>query len=210
MAIGGMPFLFRPVGDAIVNQPRVLFVDDEAPWLRSVERALRVRHVEWQVEFFQHGEDALQRLSEAPFDAIVSDMNMPGMDGATLLAAVKQRHPELVQIVMSGLNDVELKARQAVGSAQYLCKTAPTEQLIEAIDRGLALKGMFYQRTFDRLVLALRSLSTLPDLDIRLRHDTRSGGEVLISWAEISCPSLGLEFRVLLQNAESNAELALV
>ncbi len=187
-------------------QPRVLFVDDEAPWLRSVERALRVRHLEWTVEFFQHGEDALQRLNEVPFDVIVSDMNMPGMDGATLLAAVKQRHPDLVQIVMSGLNDVELKARQAVGSARYLCKTAPTEQLIEAINQGLSLKGMFYQRTFDRLVLALQSLSTLPDLDIRLRHDTRSGGDSLISWAEIACPSLGLEFRVLLQSRDAIGE----
>ncbi|MBL8828956.1 MAG: response regulator [Planctomycetaceae bacterium] len=188
-------------------QPRVLFVDDEAPWLRSVERALRVRHIEWQVEYFQHGEDALQRLNETPFDAIVSDMNMPGMDGATLLAAVKQRHPELVQVVMSGLNDVELKARQAVGSACYLCKTAPIERLIEALDQGLALKGMFYERTFDRLVHSLKALPILPDLDIRLRHDTGSAGDMLISWAEISCPSLGLEFRVLLHQRENATDL---
>lgn len=186
-----------------MTQPRVMFVDDEAAWLRSVERALRVRHVEWSIEFLQHGDDALRRLDELPFDAIVSDMNMPGMDGATLLHAVKQRHPELVQVIMSGMTDIELGARQAVGSAQYLCKTAPTEHLIEAIERGLALKGMFYRRTFDRLVLALKSLTTLPDLDIRLRHDHPVEGDTPRSWAEISCPTLGLEFRVLLQQAES-------
>jgi CheY-like chemotaxis protein len=84
---------------------RILFVDDEPDLLESLRDALRrYRHV-WRVDFADGGEAALAALAalEAePADVVVADMRMPGMDGATLLARVRDRHPTTIRMVLSG------------------------------------------------------------------------------------------------------------
>ena len=57
---------------------------------------------EWHMEFASSAAAALEILAEGPFDAVVTDMRMPGMDGAALLEEVKRRHPHMVRIVLSG------------------------------------------------------------------------------------------------------------
>jgi len=67
---------------------RILFVDDEALVLQGLQRSLRGMREEWQMEFVTSGADALAAMARHPFDAIVSDMRMPGMNGAELLNEV--------------------------------------------------------------------------------------------------------------------------
>jgi len=72
---------------------RIVFVDDEAEVLQAMSRSLRDMRNEWNMEFAASGAAALDELSKAPADVIVSDMRMPGMDGWELLADVKKLHP---------------------------------------------------------------------------------------------------------------------
>jgi len=81
---------------------RILFVDDEPNILAGLKRQLRSQRKEWEMAFAESGEAALDMLSETPFDVVVSDMRMPGMDGAELLNRVKERYPETVRIILSG------------------------------------------------------------------------------------------------------------
>ena len=70
---------------------KILFVDDEINILGSISRQLRKRFI---VKTASSGQDALQILKdEGPFAVIVSDMRMPGMDGAELLSTVKNLYP---------------------------------------------------------------------------------------------------------------------
>ena len=67
----------------------VLFVDDDPNVLEGLQRMLRsVRH-EWSMHFASSGAAALARLASQPFDVVVSDVKMPGMDGVQLLNEVK-------------------------------------------------------------------------------------------------------------------------
>jgi CheY-like chemotaxis protein len=64
---------------------RILFVDDESRILDGLRRMLHAERKQWDMEFVLGGEAALKACEAASFDVVISDMRMPGMDGATLL-----------------------------------------------------------------------------------------------------------------------------
>src|SRR5664279_320359 len=101
---------------------QILFVDDEPMVLQGLQRLLRAFRNEWDMAFVASGQEALAQLAEHPFDIIVSDMRMPGMNGAELLKEVMRRYPAMVRIVLSGHADRDL-VTQCVGVAhQYISK----------------------------------------------------------------------------------------
>ena len=84
--------------------------------------------------------DALQTLTRTPFDVVVSDMRMPGMDGAKLLKEVQGRFPHIVRIVLSGQSDQNM-IDQARGAAhQYLAKPCQPDKLKATISRACDLR----------------------------------------------------------------------
>lgn len=117
--------------------PRVLCVDDEPRILEGLSLQLRR---DYQVYTANSGQAALQTLKEAPgMMVVVSDMRMPGMDGATLLKQVKQRYPETTRILLTGETGREA-AVQAVNEGQifrFLTKPCPPDQLRNAIDEAV-------------------------------------------------------------------------
>jgi CheY-like chemotaxis protein len=74
---------------------RILFVDDESKILEGLQRMLRPERHRWEMAFASGGAAALSLLEAAPFDVIVSDMRMPGMDGAALLNVVRAKYPNV-------------------------------------------------------------------------------------------------------------------
>lgn len=91
---------------------RLIFVDDEPLLLQGLHRSLRSMAGEWTMEFVSNGPEALERMAAEPFDVVVTDMRMPGMDGAQLLQEVQKRHPETVRFVPVG--PIEPGSRTAV------------------------------------------------------------------------------------------------
>ena len=63
----------------------LLFVDDEPRVLQGLQRQLHNMRNEWQMNFLQDGRKALEFMAATPVDIIISDMMMPGMDGASFL-----------------------------------------------------------------------------------------------------------------------------
>ena len=64
---------------------RILFVDDEPMILEAIQHGLRCMRAEWEVKFANSGAEALEMMGQIPFDIVITDMRMPGMDGAQLL-----------------------------------------------------------------------------------------------------------------------------
>jgi response regulator RpfG family c-di-GMP phosphodiesterase len=101
---------------------RILFVDDEPLVLEALRRVLRPQSAEWDMAFVDSGAKALEVMSQLPFDVIIADMRMPGMNGAELLAEVWKRFPKTVRLILSGHADPDL-ILECVGTAhQYLSK----------------------------------------------------------------------------------------
>jgi HD-like signal output (HDOD) protein len=141
----------------------ILFVDDDRLILDGLRRMLRPMRKEWQVQFADSGAAALEALHETHFDVIVSDMRMPGMDGAELLAAVKKHHPLTVRIILSGFTEIGQTMR-AVGVAhQFLSKPTCSETLKAVIQRALRLRERLNEEPLRALIGTIDGLPALPE-----------------------------------------------
>src|SRR5438093_827737 len=108
---------------------RILFIDDETLVLQGLQRMLRSMRNDWEMEFVESGAKALERIAQVGFDVVVSDMRMPGMNGAELLAEVMKRNPKTVRLILSGHADKELILKCVGSTHQYLAKPCDPEAL---------------------------------------------------------------------------------
>jgi HD-like signal output (HDOD) protein len=141
---------------------RVLIVDDELGILEGLKRLLRTQRQEWDVAFAPGGEAALALMEAAPFDVIVSDMWMPGMDGVKLLAHVREHYPQVVRIVLSAHTELSTALRAVPVAHQFLSKPCDAAMLRVAVERACHLKGLLTDDSIRRRVGALRDLPSLP------------------------------------------------
>jgi EAL domain-containing protein (putative c-di-GMP-specific phosphodiesterase class I) len=120
------------------NQPHVLIVDDDPALLRTVSRMLARRG--YSVATARNGEDAVALVHKDQFDAIVSDIAMPTMDGIELLRRVRQ-HDLLVPVVMITGDPTIDTAVQALeyGALQYLTKPVANDDIANVLDKAVQL-----------------------------------------------------------------------
>jgi HD-like signal output (HDOD) protein/ActR/RegA family two-component response regulator len=143
---------------------QILFVDDEMHILESLRDALRPRRREWRMTFVSDGEAALAELDRQPYDVVVSDMRMPGMDGAALLGHVQRLHPDTVRIVLSGFAEVEVVARAATVAHRFLAKPCDIDELTGVVERSCALNDLTRREDLRRAATGTASLPPVPRL----------------------------------------------
>ena len=124
------------------DRKRILFVDDEPAILAGLRHLLFRERASWDMVFATGGEAALARSREQPFDVVISDMRMPGMDGAELLTAIMHESPSTARIVLSGQAERAAVLRALPASHQLLSKPCDAATLRRAIERGLRLKTL--------------------------------------------------------------------
>ena len=153
---------------------RVLFVDDEPNVLQGLKRMLRSQRNVWDMDFASSGEAALDKFMAEPFDVVVSDMRMPGMDGATLLEWIQNDAPETIRIILSGFSEQDAILRTAGPAHQYLAKPAPAELLVQTITRSLALRERLMSGDAQQILNRLKTIPTAPDTYLRLVKTMKS------------------------------------
>jgi two-component system response regulator FlrC len=114
---------------------RILLVDDDPGYLWIAQKAVALRMPGCRVLAVASGQAALTALDREPFDVVVTDYNMPDMDGLALLRTLRQVYPETHVIMVTGSpnEDVRAEARR-LNVRHYLVK--PVE--VEALCRLLA------------------------------------------------------------------------
>lgn len=117
---------------------RLLFVDDDGPLLRALERMLRVYRQEWECHFESNPLRALEQLESLAPDALVVDMLMPGMDGAELLTRAAALRPVMARFILSGEIGTGGLVRMAKAAHQCLAKPCRGDVLIDVFRRSLA------------------------------------------------------------------------
>jgi HD-like signal output (HDOD) protein len=141
---------------------RILFVDDDPSLLEALRRMLRPQRARWETMFAGGGEDALRMLELSPFDVVVTDMRMPGMDGAQLLERVRDRFPGVVRIVLSGYCEMASTLRAVPVAHQFLQKPCDAGSLVQAIERACGLSSALQDEAIRRIVGAVGELPCLP------------------------------------------------
>ena len=143
---------------------RLLFVDDEAMVLSGLRRALHGMRQEWNMEFVESAAAALQALDQAQYDAIISDMRMPVMDGAELLEQVKQRHPDVIRVVLSGQSSREAIFRSIAPAHQFLSKPCDPQELVTRLGQAFSMRDLLSNQSLKRVVSGMRAIPSLPAL----------------------------------------------
>ncbi|HHT9137658.1 MAG TPA: HDOD domain-containing protein [Candidatus Wunengus sp. YC60] len=176
---------------------KILLVDDEPKVLQGLQRMLRSMRHEWDTEFATSGQEALEILSKSPFDVIVSDMRMPGMDGVQLLMEVMKKYPNVVRIILSGQTDQEAFLSSSGIMHQFLSKPCDTELLKAAITRSCTLQGLLKNESLKKLVLQTASLPSLSKLYTEIIHELQSPNTSMEKIGQIISKDLGMTTKVL-------------
>jgi len=176
---------------------RILFVDDDPAVLQGLGRMIRSLRQDWELAFASSGREALTTLAGQSFDVIVSDMRMPGMDGAELLAEVTKRHPHMVRIVLSGQAEQETILRTIGSAHQYLWKPCDPETLRQTLVRAGALRGMLAAEPLKQLVSRLDVLPSPPALYLAVLEECRSPRASVMRVAEIVSQDVAMSAKIL-------------
>jgi HD-like signal output (HDOD) protein len=176
---------------------RVLFVDDEPRVLDGLRRILHGQRAEWEMEFVESGPLALMRMEVAPFDVIITDMRMPGMDGAALLDEVMDRFPQTVRIVLSGQADREHIYRLVGLAHQYLSKPCEAETIRSTVERATGLRQFLQNEGLVKFASHMPNLPSLPRLYHEVMTELRRSEPSVRTVAEIIERDPGMSAKVL-------------
>jgi cyclic di-GMP phosphodiesterase len=123
------------------NKRRILIVDDEAAVCTLLSERLRPAGFECQTS--ASGEKALELLESEAFDAIISDLNMPGISGLELLENARKQHPHSAFLMVTGVDDIRV-AIQAMkqGADDYLVKPFQFDVVLASVRRALERKDL--------------------------------------------------------------------
>jgi DNA-binding NtrC family response regulator len=120
---------------------RVLLVEDEANMVRTLARILERKG--YVVDSASTGEEALQRLGEAPYDLVITDLNMPVMDGMQLLRVMKERQLNPATIVLTGHGTIQSAVEaMKLGAGDYLIKPCHPDELLVVAARVLDVRAL--------------------------------------------------------------------
>lgn len=176
---------------------RILFVDDEVMILQALQRMLRTMRTEWEMEFVESGEAALRLLEQSPFDVIVTDMRMPRMNGAELLAEVMKRHPATVRLILSGYADKDLILKCVGSTHQFLAKPCDAETLKATISRASNLELALNNERLQKLVCQMNRLPSIPTLYMQVVEQASRIDGSLEDIAEIIGRDIGMTAQIL-------------
>ena len=128
------------MGDGDSN-PRVLLVDDEPPVWELLGEKLGRSGFHWRG--CSCGEEALGLLEREHFDAVISDLNMPGMTGLNLLKETRKKYPRLAFLMATGEDDLRVAVEaMKQGSDDYLVKPFHLDAAVGSVRRALEKKQM--------------------------------------------------------------------
>ena len=154
-------------------ETRILFVDDEPAILDGLRDLLRKERRRWDMVFALGGQEALDQLARQSFDVVVSDIRMPGIDGAQLLTQVKATYPCVARIVLTGHADRDAVLRALPVAHQFLTKPCDAGALRVAIERTQALHTLLESGEIRDIVGRLSALPSVPQTYLALTDAAR-------------------------------------
>jgi CheY-like chemotaxis protein len=119
-----------------MGKGRILFVDDDPAAQRLYRTYLQSDG--YEVVIAASGLEGVEASEAQPFDAVVMDLNMPGLDGWMAMSLIRARRPDVPTVVLtaSAGSDFEARARTA-GAAAFLVKPCPPESLVRAVANSI-------------------------------------------------------------------------
>lgn len=144
----------------MMETPHLLIVDDDAALLQALPQTLYLRMRDVQVDTCEAAPDALALMQEHDYDAIISDIKMPGMDGLELLEKCRDIQPETPVLLITGHGEHGLAIQALRGGAyDYIQKPIDRDAFIAAIQRAIQTRQLRRQVAEQHRALSLHAQS---------------------------------------------------
>ena len=176
---------------------RVLIVDDEMHQLERLRTALIPVSSSWEMTFAKNGFEALAQFESAPFDAVITDLAMPGMDGIRLLTEVARRAPGAVRVLMTDPQEREHTFRSVCLAHQFLVKPCTAAVITAAVTRTSRLYHHLGEETVQNIVARIGVLPSLPAISTRLTRLINDDSSSLADVAALIEQDVGMSAKVL-------------
>ena len=152
-----------------MTSARVLIVDDDPALLQALPETLRLRAGGLAVDTCDSAAAALDRIATTDYDAIISDIKMPGMDGLALLAEVRALRPDTPTLLITGHGEHSLAVQALRGGAyDFIQKPIDREYFVASLNRAIRT------RQLSRRVKELDRLAFLGQLAGGISHELRN------------------------------------
>src|SRR5438034_8708387 len=135
-------------------EARILIVDDDVALLEALPRALRLRLDGVEIDTVDNAGDALIRIIGTDYDAIVSGIKMPGMDGLAVLEEIRKLRPKTPTVLITGHGEHDLAVQALRGGAyDFVQKPIDRDYFVASLERAIELRRL--ERRVDEQRLAL-------------------------------------------------------
>jgi len=164
-----------------MSEARVLIVDDDLALLQALPEALRLRMDGVTVDTAESGAAALDRITAVDYDAIVTDIKMPGMDGLELLAEIRTQRPDTPTLMITGHGEHDLVV-QALRSGAYdfIPKPIDRDYFVASLRRAIQTQELSRRVKEQQLALE-RHLNELEAIVEERTRDLRETNQVIES-----------------------------
>lgn len=130
-------------------QPRILVVDDEMVVCESCQRILEEEG--YEIEIALSGAEALVKIKEKPFDIVITDLKMPGMDGMELLRILRKDYPDVIVIMITGFSTVETAVEaMKLGAFDYIPKPFTPDEVSVVVKKAVEKRSLLLENLYLR------------------------------------------------------------
>jgi len=132
-----------------VSSPRILIVDDEMIVCESFQRILKEE--QYEVECALSGREALEKMKEDPFDIVITDLKMPGIDGMEVLRTFRKEYPDAIIIMVTGYSTVETAVEaMKLGAFDYIPKPFTPDEVSIVVKKALEKRNLQLENIYLR------------------------------------------------------------
>ena len=155
----------------MMNAPHILIVDDDLALLQALPQALSLRISGIQVDTCDSALEALKQIRACDYDAIVSDIKMPGMDGLALLRKIQEYRPETPTLLITGHGEHDLAVQALRGGAyDFIQKPIDRDYFIAALLRAIQTRQLRRKVLEQQRALELHARSLEEQVQQRTRE----------------------------------------
>lgn len=173
----------------MITDKTIIVVDDDPDLLKLITEVLKQN--QYTVLAFSNGNDALNEIKNTPFDLLISDIQMPIMDGFTLTKAIRNidKHQKLPIIAVTGRNDLDLENYKKAGFSAVIKKPFSPKILLSTIEAIFNHQEIPFQEK-EEILKSSTELFSLNSLQSFLSNDDEAVKSVLISFIETTSNNL--------------------
>ncbi len=175
----------------------ILFVDEERFVHKALKRSFRSMREEWDMRFANNPQEALQDLNAKPADVVVTETVFTDHNGLDFIKTVKEQHPQVVRIILSGYSDRDVILKSVDLAHQYLAKPCEDETLKATISRAFLMKALLAQGPLKKVVSQIDSLPSLPALYVELMEELKSEEASIQKVGDIIAKDIAFSVKIL-------------